>query len=109
MKLSNTIPFAMLALLAATGCSSTDSGLAAPATEQPATEQPAAVKSYDKPGFETAVVKGRLWVFEAGSAELAAFRETGKTPAVHVVRPLAGPDRKTLLATTTEILDAYMK
>lgn len=104
MKLSTTIPFAVLALLTATGCASTDSGLAAPAAQQAP-----AVKSYDKPGFVTAIVKGRLWVFADGSKELAAFRETGKTPAVHVVRPLAGPDRMTLLSPDTAILDAYLK
>ena len=104
MKLSNTISFAALALLAVTGCASNDSGLAAPVAQQAP-----AVKSYDKPGFATAIVKGRLWVFEDGSKELAAFRESGKTPAVHVVRPLAGPDRMTLIATSIEILDAYMK
>jgi len=69
----------------------------------------AAAPSYDKPGFVTAVVKGRLWVFADGSPELTAFRETGKTPAVHATRVKAGPAGMTLIAPDLSILDAYMK
>jgi len=105
MKLVNTILFAASVLLIATGCTATSTCCAATSTEKAAP----AVKSYDKPGFVTAVIKGRLWVFAEGSKELAAFRETGKTPAVHVVRPLAGPDRMTLLSPDAAVLDGYMK
>ncbi|HAS84080.1 MAG TPA: hypothetical protein DCS43_15720 [Verrucomicrobia bacterium] len=69
----------------------------------------AAASSYDKPGFVTAVVKGRLWVFADGSPELVAFRKTGKTPAVHATRVKAGPAGMTLIAPDLSILDAYMK
>jgi hypothetical protein len=102
MKGSICLVSATLALACLTGCNAVDSSAAPAAAE-------AKASSYDKPGFVTAVVKGRLWVFADGSEELAAFRETGKTPAVHVVRPLAGPDRLTLIAVSTDILDAYMK
>jgi len=105
MKLVKSILFSASVLLLAAGCTATDTGLSAPS----AGEAAPAVKSYDKPGFVTAVIKGRLWVFAEGSKELAAFRETGKTPAVHVVRPLAGPDRMTLLSPDAAVLDGYMK
>jgi len=62
---------------------------------------------YDKPGFTTISKDGRLWVFRADSAELAAFQEKGK-PAKHVVRPKAGPDGLTLLSPDGDIITEYL-
>jgi len=99
------------ALVVATGCGTTAQQCCPsekPAAVEAKVDAPAAVSAHDKPGFVTSVVKGRLWVFRDGSKELAAFREAGKGPAVHTVRPLAGPDRMTLIAVDGETIVDYM-
>ncbi len=81
------------------------SAMAAPARPAPAMK---AGSKFDKPGFFTTVVKGRLWVFEEGSEELAAYAASGKTPAVHVTRVKAGPEGMTIIAPEGETIVQYM-
>ena len=61
-----------------------------------------------RPGFQTRVYRDRLWIFPEGAATLAAFDESGRVPATHVVRPLAGPMGMTIIAEEAETLDAYL-
>jgi hypothetical protein len=60
-----------------------------------------------KRGFVTEVAEGRLWVFRAGAAELAAFRKDGEL-AKHVIRPAAGPLGMTIKGPDAETIDAYL-
>ncbi len=114
------------ALVVAVGCSTTaqtcsPSPKAAPTAEPvaavvaktapaaPAVVAPApAASEFDKPGFVTAVVKGRLWVFAKGSKELEAYQASGKTPAVHVTRVKAGPKGMTIIAPDGDVIVNYM-
>ncbi len=59
-------------------------------------------------GFETVIEDGRIWVFRAGSPELAEYRTSGE-PAKQVIRPGAGPQGMTVKAPDTETLDAYLQ
>ncbi|MBN1686498.1 MAG: hypothetical protein JW852_07570 [Spirochaetales bacterium] len=59
------------------------------------------------PDWVTIIEDGRLWVFRAGSDELAKFLKEGE-PAKQVARPLAGPYGMTLKGVASEDLDAYM-
>lgn len=52
---------------------------------------------FDRPGFATKVVDGRLWVFRLGSKELETFLTYGEL-AKHVVRPREGPNGMTVKA-----------
>jgi sugar lactone lactonase YvrE len=95
---------ALAALVAcgAGGCKSAaaaGSGDAPPAKERKVEPgEPQAIGSeYDRPGFVTKVVDGRLWVFKAGSKEVAAFLQHGEL-AKHVIRPKAGPNGMTVKA-----------
>lgn len=63
--------------------------------------------AFERPGFETYLEDGRLWVFHKNAKELKAFHERGEL-AKFVVRPAAGPDRMTLKAPDAETLDAYL-
>jgi len=67
----------------------------------------AATKSYDKPGFVTDVVDGRLWIFRSDSDALATYRSTGE-PAKHVIKPGAGPNGMTVKAPDVETIQEYM-
>ena len=49
-------------------------------------------------GFVTGFDDGRIWVFEKGSNEAAAFLAEGKHPAKHITRVAAGPMGKTVRA-----------
>jgi len=80
---------------------------AKPVEVAPATSEQAGA-SYDKPGFSTAVANGRLWVFRADSPEWDAFKASGKGPAVHTVRPMAGPERMTVLSPDSDTLVEYL-
>lgn len=67
-----------------------------------------AASPYDKPGFATKVdEKGRLWVFQEGSRELADFEKSGE-PSIHVSRIGDGPEGMTLKGPSYEVLDAYL-
>lgn len=62
-----------------------------------------------RPGFVTRIDKrGHLWVFAAGSPELSQF-DTKGAPAVHTIRPLAGPNRMTIKAVEGATIDQYMQ
>jgi hypothetical protein len=75
--------------------------------------KPAAVKiestsgHYDRPGFNTYLSDGRLWVFAEGDEGIVAVRE-GKEPAKHVTLVRAGPGAMTLKGPDRETLEAYM-
>ncbi len=107
----------VLVLAVAAGCSTTAQTccpLSKPAAEVQPVQPVQAVKSaatasaFDKPGFVTAVVKGRLWVFAEGSETLAAYKASGKTPAVHTTRVKAGPEGMTIIAPESETIVEYM-
>ncbi|WP_305043223.1 hypothetical protein [Geoalkalibacter sp.] len=62
---------------------------------------------YERPGFETYLEDGRLWVFHKHAKDLKTFHERGEL-AKFVVRPAAGPERMTLKGPDAETLDAYL-
>ena len=62
---------------------------------------------YDKPGFVTKVEDGRLWVFKAGSPELADMQKNG-LPEKAAIRIAAGPDGITIKATSDDVIQAYL-
>ena len=61
-----------------------------------------------KTGFHTRLRNERLWIFPEGAEALAAYDASGRVPARHVVRPLAGPMGLTIMAEEAETLDAYL-
>ncbi len=63
---------------------------------------------YDRPGFETEIEDGRLWVFREGSKELEEFKKTGE-PAVQFNNIGAGPDGMTVKSPSEETLNEYLK
>lgn len=63
--------------------------------------------TFHKPGFITLVEDGRLWVFKAGSQELADYQAAGEL-AKHIVRPGAGPQGMTIKAPDAETVDDYL-
>ena len=124
MSMVKSITGGMMVLVMACGCSTTAetccqggkqvatppaAKVAAAAPAKVAEAVPAKAVSYDKPGFVTAVVKGRLWVFADGSEALAAYKASGKPPAEHATRVKAGPDGMTIMATDLSVIDAYLK
>lgn len=60
-----------------------------------------------KAGFETRHSDGRLWVFRAGSADVADY-DAGRELVKHVVLPGAGPLGRTLKGPDKETLADYM-
>lgn len=77
------------------GCATTEAG------------EPLALDRYAKPGFVVMEEDGRLWVFRAGSDDLAMFREVGE-PAEQVVRPRAAPGGVTVKSTDNATIDEYL-
>lgn len=67
---------------------------------------PAFADGYDKPGFVTKLEKGRLWVFAAGSKELAEFEKNGE-PTIAVSKIGEGPEGMTLRGPSVEVIEAY--
>jgi hypothetical protein len=63
--------------------------------------------SYDKPGFATKVVDGRLWVFRSGSKEWEVFQKHGE-PATMVTRIAAGPNGMTVRSHDAKVIDEYL-
>jgi hypothetical protein len=61
-----------------------------------------------RPGFETVIVDGRIWVFRAGAPEAEALRNGGTPSARRVVRIGAGPLGATVMALDTPELDEYL-
>lgn len=61
---------------------------------------------HHKPGFVSFLEDGRLWVFQEGSEELAAYRADGEL-AKHVTRPGGGPGGLTIKAPDAETILAY--
>ncbi len=62
---------------------------------------------YDKPGFVTRIVEGRLWVFKEGAKEIAKFDKEGEL-VKQVIRPAAGPNRMTIKAPDSGTITAYL-
>ena len=62
---------------------------------------------YDKPGYVTKIVDGRLWVFKKDSKELSKFESHGEL-AKHVIRPGAGPNKMTIKAPDRDTIVEYM-
>lgn len=78
-----------------------------PVAVAPAAAAASAGSQYDKPGFWTKAHDGRLWVFRAGSKDLAAFQKSGE-PARQVTRIGAGPNGMTLKSSDAAVIDAYV-
>jgi hypothetical protein len=60
-----------------------------------------------KPGFETVVQDGRLWVFQEGSKDAETIKSGGEL-AKHVTRVNSGPLDTTIKSPDSETLDAYI-
>jgi hypothetical protein len=60
-----------------------------------------------KPGFVTRYEDGRLWVFKAGSDQLAEF-DAGTESAKIAIRPGAGPRGMTLKSVEPETISEYI-
>ncbi len=112
MTLRMLLPGTLLLALAACGGDERP----APAAARPAAAAPAAAgvpdrepvgSRWDKPGFWTREVDGRLWVFRSGSRELAAFQKSGP-PARQVTRLGVGPGGMALKSTDASIIDGYL-
>ncbi len=82
----------------------------APAPRPAPREDPPAAPGAPDAGaaaFEERWHDGRLWVFRAGSKELARFDKDGEL-AKHVIRPRAGPGGVTLKAPDADTILAYV-
>jgi len=62
---------------------------------------------FDRDGFFTKVIDGRVWVLKLNSPELAAIVH-GEGPEKHVTLPGAGPGRVTLKSADRETLQEYL-
>lgn len=62
---------------------------------------------FDKPGFITREVKGRVWVFKAGSKELGEFLKTGES-AKSITLIGRGPNGMSLRSPDKETAEAYL-
>jgi len=63
--------------------------------------------TYDRPGFVTKLVDGRLWVLALDSPDVGRLIQ-GEGPEKHVTLPGAGPDRKTLKTDSRETAMHYL-
>ncbi len=64
---------------------------------------------FDRPGFFTSIVDGRLWVFRKDDRKSIDEFQTQGEPAKSVSRIGAGPNRMTIRAPDAETLEAYLK
>ena len=62
---------------------------------------------FDKPGFVTREVKGRVWVLRSGSKELAEFLKSGES-AKSITLIGRGPNGMSLRAPDKETAEAYL-
>ncbi|MHC4876447.1 MAG: hypothetical protein ACYTGL_08105 [Planctomycetota bacterium] len=60
-----------------------------------------------RPGFDTFIVDGRLWVLQPGSDAYAEFLKSGE-PGKSVTRVGAGPNGMTIRSGDSETIDAYL-
>ncbi|MFG0316271.1 MAG: hypothetical protein ACF8XB_03280 [Planctomycetota bacterium JB042] len=67
----------------------------------------ASTDGFDRPGFETFVVDGRLWVFEEGSEGLKEYESTGE-PAKSVTMIGKGPNGMTIRSDEKRVIESYM-
>lgn len=72
-----------------------------------ATAQHTGPRSFDRPGFVTEVVDGRLWVFRSGSRDYDDFKKHGE-PAKMVSRIGGGPNEMTIRSVDAETIDDYL-
>lgn len=72
-----------------------------------AAEATAAAMNYDRPGYVTAVVNNRLWVFQAGSKEYADFQKHGE-PTISSVKIGVGPGGMTVKAPDMATIDGWL-
>ena len=61
-----------------------------------------------KPGFITGIKDGRIWVFAEDDPAGIEFRQSGRTPARHSVRPGAGPAGMTVRSPDENVMVAYI-
>lgn len=61
-----------------------------------------------RPGFDTVIVDGRIWVFRKGAPEAEALRGGATPSARRVVRVGAGPLGATVMALDTPELEEYL-
>ncbi|MBI1247780.1 hypothetical protein GC197_08010 [bacterium] len=64
-------------------------------------------EKYDRSGFVTRLIDGRLWVLPLDSPDVPALL-SGEGPEKHVTLPGAGPDRKTLKSDSRQTALAYL-
>ena len=62
--------------------------------------------AYGRPGFDVFERDGRLWVFASDSKDLESFLAHGE-PAKSVTLVGAGPEGRTLIGPSREVLDSY--
>ncbi|MGE0193405.1 MAG: hypothetical protein AB7T63_15345 [Planctomycetota bacterium] len=62
--------------------------------------------AFGRPGFDVFERDGRLWVFASGSKDLEEFLAHGE-PAKSVTLVGAGPEGRTLIGPSREVLDSY--
>lgn len=65
-------------------------------------------RAYDRPGFVTYADRGRLWVFDADSDDLARFQAHGE-PRRSVTLVGAGPRGMDLRAADRDTLERYLR
>ena len=102
MRTQIALGAALMLALVSVGCTSekadgkTDGGAAE-----------AAVEGYDRPGFKTFEVDGRLWVFQEGSEGLAEYEASGE-PGKSVTMVGEGPNGMTIRSDDKAVIAAYM-
>ncbi|MDJ0520676.1 MAG: hypothetical protein QNJ90_01235 [Planctomycetota bacterium] len=96
-----------LVLLGAPGCGDDDKTDGPQGNASETGGGDAGPQGYDKPGFKTFVVEGRLWVFREGSKGLAEYEKHGE-PAKSVTSIGTGPNGMTVRSDDMEVIKAYL-